>query len=124
MRYGGQGYELTVACPDGLVGPETLVALRAGFERLHQQVYGYIAAEEPVQVTTLRLEATGVVPKAELRSYEPATGPIASAIMAERQVYLPDSGACTPAPCMTATVLARATPCRVRRSSSRWTAPR
>jgi N-methylhydantoinase A len=98
MRYGGQGYELTVPCPPGEIGPDAIAALRAGFERLHLQVYGYIAAEEPIQVTTLRLEATGAVPKAELQAYPAATGTAAGAITGQRQVYLPEAGGLCPCP--------------------------
>ncbi len=98
MRYGGQSYELTVPCPPGDFGPDALAELRAGFERLHQQMYGYVAAEEPIQVTTLRLEATGLVPKAELEAYPDATGPVEAAIMARRQVYLPELGGLTDCP--------------------------
>lgn len=98
MRYGGQGYELTVPCSTGRIDAEALVTLRAEFERIHQQVYGYIAAEEPVQVTTLRIEAVGLVPKADLKAYPPATGPAEAAVTAHREVWLPESGGLTQCP--------------------------
>jgi N-methylhydantoinase A len=92
MRYAGQSYELTVPCPAGELTADSLAEMRAGFERLHQQMYGYIAAEEPIQITTLRIEATGLVPKAELENHPPATGPAQAAIVTRRQVYLPETG--------------------------------
>ncbi len=98
MRYGGQGYELTVPCPAGPIDAAALVKLRAEFERIHKQVYGYIAAEEPVQVTTLRIEAVGLVPKADLKAYPSATEPVEKAITGHREVWLPETGGFTHCP--------------------------
>jgi N-methylhydantoinase A len=98
MRYGGQGYELTVPCPAGPIDAAALVTLRAEFERIHKQVYGYVAAEEPVQVTTLRIEAVGLVPKADLKAYPPASGTSNVAITGWREVWLPETGGFTNCP--------------------------
>ncbi|MBD3846032.1 hydantoinase/oxoprolinase family protein [Bosea sp. SSUT16] len=98
MRYGGQGYELTVPCPAGPIDAAALVMLRAEFERIHKQVYGYVAAEEPVQVTTLRIEAVGLVPKADLKAYPPASGTSNVAITGWREVWLPETGGFTNCP--------------------------
>jgi N-methylhydantoinase A len=93
MRYAGQNYELAVPLPDGPVTTATIAALSAGFAEAHRQRYGFIAAEEPVQLVTLRLEATGRVRKAELKSF-PDAGPDASgAIIGERDVWFPEAGA-------------------------------
>jgi N-methylhydantoinase A len=98
MRYGGQGYELTVPCPNGAIDAAVIAGLRADFERAHKQVYGYIAAEEPVQVTTLRVEAVGLVPKVDLKPQAPATGPAEDAIIDRREVWLPEAGGFTLCP--------------------------
>ncbi|MFC7400623.1 hydantoinase/oxoprolinase family protein [Chelatococcus sp. GCM10030263] len=98
MRYGGQGYELTVHCPAGPIDAAAIKALREGFERAHRQVYGYIAEEEPIQVTTLRLEAVGLVPKAEFKPQAKATTPVETAIVTRREVWLPETGGFTPCP--------------------------
>ncbi|WP_439495223.1 hydantoinase/oxoprolinase family protein [Bosea sp. (in: a-proteobacteria)] len=98
MRYGGQGYELTVPCPSGAIDAAAIAGLRADFERAHKQVYGYIAAEEPVQVTTLRVEAVGLVPKVDLKPQAPATGPAEAAIVDRREVWLPEAGGFTLCP--------------------------
>jgi N-methylhydantoinase A len=90
MRYGGQGYELTVDWPENLQGEALIAALRANFETAHKQLYGYIAAEEPIQIITLRIEAVGNVPKADLKTYPKATGPVDHAIIGERSVYFPE----------------------------------
>ncbi len=105
MRYGGQGYELTVERPEGLSGQALLDAMKAGFERAHMQLYGYVAAEEPIQIITLRVEAIGNVPKAEINSYPAATGDVKAAIVGERTVYLPELGGFTPCPLYDRTLL-------------------
>jgi N-methylhydantoinase A len=91
MRYHGQNYELAVALPDGPVTAATIEVLAAGFAEAHRQRYGFIAEGEPVQIVTLRLEATGVVRKAELSAH-PEAGPDASgAIVGRRPVWLPEA---------------------------------
>ncbi|NDW04969.1 hydantoinase/oxoprolinase family protein [Jiella pacifica] len=92
MRYGGQGYELTVDWPQDVAGEGVLAALRANFEAAHRQLYGYVASEEPIQVTTLRIEAVGTVPKVAMKSHPAATGPVSGAVVGERRVYLPERG--------------------------------
>lgn len=92
MRYGGQGYELTVDWPEDASPEMVLDALRRNFEDAHRQLYGYVADEEPIQITTLRAEAIGLVPKAEQKSYPPATGDVAAAIIGTRNVWLPEMG--------------------------------
>ena len=91
MRYAGQNYELPVAFPDEPPGPALLKALTAGFERAHEQVYGYIAGEEPIQVVTFRLEAIGAVRHAELPAHPPATMDVASARIGDRDVWLAEA---------------------------------
>lgn len=58
MRYAGQNYELPVHAAE----PS---ALQTAFEAEHERMYGYTAPEEPIQLVTFRLEATGQVPKSE-----------------------------------------------------------
>jgi len=95
LRYLGQNYELTVALPAGEQAgqPEDVLRqLRADFERAHQQRFGFIAEGEIIQIATLRVQATGRVNKATLPRAPAASTPVAAAIMAQRQVYLPEAG--------------------------------
>jgi N-methylhydantoinase A len=92
MRYHGQNYELSVSVPDGAISKTTLQALAAGFADVHCQRYGFAADGDPVQIVTLRVEATGTVRKAELLAH-PETGPDASgAIVQRRAVWLAEAG--------------------------------
>jgi len=88
MRYAGQNYELPVPWPDGPASPALVKELAAAFERAHEQMYGYIAEEEPIQAVTFRLEAVGAVRRAELREHAPATTDAAAAIVDRRDVWL------------------------------------
>jgi N-methylhydantoinase A len=92
MRYAGQNYELPVAFPHEPPGPALLKALTAGFERAHEQLYGYIAEEEPVQAVTFRLEAVGAVRRAELTAHPPAATDVADARVGDRDVWLVEAG--------------------------------
>jgi N-methylhydantoinase A len=92
MRYAGQNYELAIALPDGPIGPASLEALAEGFAAAHQRMYGFVAEDDPVQLVTFRVEAAGIVPKASFKP-QPDDGPDASdAIVARRQVWLPETG--------------------------------
>jgi N-methylhydantoinase A len=91
MRYAGQNYELSVAVPEGSITRDTLDILAEGFASAHKRMYGFIAEEEPVQLVTFRIEATGMVRKAAFNP-RPDAGPDASAaIVAHRNIWLPEA---------------------------------
>jgi N-methylhydantoinase A len=90
MRYAGQNYELPIPLADGAG------AQAAAFAAAHQRLYGFAAADEPVQLVTFRVEASAIVPKATFAA-QPDAGPDSSeAIIGHRPVWLPESGAFTP----------------------------
>ena len=91
MRYAGQNYELDVPFPAGPITPDLVPRLQEAFEAAHQQVYGYIAAEEPIQLVTFRIEAIGVVEKATIPSSPPAQGKVEDAEIGRRDVFLPEA---------------------------------
>jgi len=99
MRYAGQNYELSVPVPDGTINAATLDALAEGFAEAHRRMYGFIAEEEPVQLVTFRIEATGLVRKAVFQPHS-ETGPDASAatLAGSRKVWLPEAGGWTTCP--------------------------
>jgi N-methylhydantoinase A len=67
MRYAGQGYEITIACDDGL----DLAALRRKFDDSHKQMFGHTAPSEPVEIVSYRLRGVGRVPPVKLLVYQP-----------------------------------------------------
>ena len=78
--------------PDGPVTAASLAALADGFAKTHRRLYGFAAEDEPVQLVTFRADASGLVRKAQF-SPRPERGPDASAaIIANREVWLPETG--------------------------------
>jgi N-methylhydantoinase A len=98
MRYAGQNYELTVEAPPGAVTAQSLGQLLDGFAHAHEQMYGYVAPEEPVQVVTFRLEASGLAHKVELRAEPEQPAHPEAARSGERRAYLPEAGGWTDCP--------------------------
>jgi N-methylhydantoinase A len=91
MRYAGQNYELAVPLPDGPPTAETLTRLAEGFFEIHRRLYGFVADDEPVQLVTFRLEATGLVSKATLKEHASAGPDATAAISGQRQVWLAEA---------------------------------
>ncbi|MBN8889431.1 MAG: methylhydantoinase [Acetobacteraceae bacterium SCN 69-10] len=92
MRYAGQNYELPIPLPEGPVTEASLHALAEGFAAAHRRLYGFVAEGETVQLVTFRVEAAGIVRKAEFQP-QPDAGPDASAaIIGAREVWLPEAG--------------------------------
>jgi N-methylhydantoinase A len=92
VRYAGQNYELAVPLPEGGFGPATIAAIAEGFCAAHRRMYGFVAEEEPVQLVTFRVEATGLVRKAELRAKPLGGADAAAALEGRRDVWLPEAG--------------------------------
>jgi N-methylhydantoinase A len=92
MRYAGQNHELTVSAPDTDDDAAFLRQLGENFADAHRRRYGYAAEEEPVELITFRLRATGLVDTPDFPSAGDA-GPDASAALASsRSVYAPEAG--------------------------------
>lgn len=91
VRYVGQNYELQVSVIAGTVGADTLDALITGFEQAHLQRFGFIAEGEQIQIVTLRLEAVGVVNKAEFVPQPDSGLDCQAAVIGSRQVYMDEA---------------------------------
>jgi len=88
MRYAGQNYELSVPLPAEAVAPETIDGLADGFATAHQRLYGFVAEDEPMQLVTFRAEATGIVPKADIRPTDEGGPDPRAAEFGRRDVWL------------------------------------
>ena len=91
LRYRGQNYELPVTVPAGEVSVSTIADLRQRFGEAHRQRYGFAADDDPVELVTLRVEATGLVDKPDpaIRACA-AEGP--AELVSSREVWLPEAG--------------------------------
>jgi N-methylhydantoinase A len=87
LRYAGQGYELTVPSPMPPLKPADVELIRRRFDAQHEQAHGHKAESEPVELVSLRLISTGIVPQAKL-SPATATGrKVEAALTGERKIF-------------------------------------
>jgi N-methylhydantoinase A len=70
VRYTGQEHSVSVAAP--ATGTEFAAGVLAAFTELHQRQYGH-TQDVPVEITTFRLRAIGVVDKPALPTADPRT---------------------------------------------------
>jgi N-methylhydantoinase A len=98
MRYAGQNYELSVPLPEGDIGPHSLSPLAEGFAAMHRRLYGFAADDEPVQLVTFRVEATGVVPKATFTPMPLTRSDPAGALVGHRPIWIPELNAFAQSP--------------------------
>ena len=89
LRYRRQAYELTVVTERDTVDGHSLEELAASFHEKHETTYGHANTDEPVQLVTLRLTATGKLPGINLRH---RTDNADDPIKGERPVWFKSSG--------------------------------
>jgi N-methylhydantoinase A len=87
LRYAGQGYELTVACPMPPLKQADLTLMRERFDAQHEQASGHKAETEPVELVSLRLISYGLVPQAKLSPSKATGRRVSEAKTGERKVY-------------------------------------
>ena len=89
-RYVGQGYELTVPVPAGVLNSAALAIVRKRFDEIYAARYGYSSSEEPVEIVTWKLSAIGGAPRVSLaKAAATADG---NARKGERPAYFPERG--------------------------------
>lgn len=79
LRYVGQGYELKIAFPDGVLTEAALAEVWAAFHRAHAAEYGHAFAASPIEIVNLRVSGIGRMPKLE-RLPPPRGGSLAAAL--------------------------------------------
>ena len=70
MRYRGQAFELSVPAADGPIDETWLADLVADFHATHRRHFAYAEPDNPVEIVTLRVAATGHLEKPGLVSVE------------------------------------------------------
>jgi N-methylhydantoinase A len=66
MRYAGQAFDLNIKVPEDLLAARDALGLIDLFHQAHERLYGFRDTESPVELTTVRVRATGEVPPIEL----------------------------------------------------------
>jgi N-methylhydantoinase A len=67
LRYIGQGHEVSVALPDGVLGAGDLPRIAAEFERTYESLYGRKGPDVPLEVINWRVVASGPRPDMNLQ---------------------------------------------------------
>ena len=67
LRYIGQGHEVSVALPDGVLGVGDLPRIAAEFERTYESLYGRKGPDVPLEVINWRVVASGSPPDMKLK---------------------------------------------------------
>ena len=83
MRYVGQAYELEVPIPVP-VTRERMPEILAAFHAVHERVYGYARAQQPVEFVNLRAVHTYPLPRPVVTPAARATGTLDDARLGER----------------------------------------
>src|SRR6202008_457262 len=78
MRYVGQAYELEVPITAPLAS-ERMAEILGAFHAVHERVYGYARARQPVEFVNFRAVHTYPLPRPAVTPAARATGPLAEA---------------------------------------------
>jgi N-methylhydantoinase A len=101
MRYAGQSYELTVPVNGAAVDRGELAAVVERFHALHEQAYGFRAADEPTEMVALRATARGAIPKPPMQNRTNGVAHVAAARAATtRSVYFAEADGFVRCPCV------------------------
>ncbi|HEV7666451.1 MAG TPA: hydantoinase/oxoprolinase family protein, partial [Chloroflexota bacterium] len=91
IRYAGQGHEIRVDLPEGELGPDSVAAIRATFERVYASLFGRTGPDVPLEGVSWRLLASGPRPSVSLRApLAAASSSVSAALKGERRVYFPE----------------------------------
>jgi N-methylhydantoinase A len=91
MRYMGQGHEVSVALPDGVLSIKHLPEVTAEFERTYEALYGRKGPEVPLEVINWRVVASGPRPDMNLKLVRD-TSRRSDARKGSRLAYFPERG--------------------------------
>jgi N-methylhydantoinase A len=67
MRYVGQGHEVSVRLPDGVLGLGHLAQISAEFEATYKNLYGRKGPDVPLEIINWRVIASGPRPSLQLK---------------------------------------------------------
>ena len=88
LRYVGQNFELLVPVPEETWRDGDCRALRRRFLETHEQVYGFAAEDEPIQVVNVRLVARGLADPPKLLRVPRGPAEPSAALVGRRSVYV------------------------------------
>mgnify|MGYP001189823401 CR=1 FL=1 len=80
LRYVGQGYELRIPFPDGLLTRSSIEKVWAAFHKQHKREYGHFFNDSPIEIVNIRLTGIGIMPKVSPPQTK-SSGKISSAVL-------------------------------------------
>ncbi len=89
MRYVGQGHEVSVPLPDGVLNENHLPQIAAAFEEIYRGLYGRKGPDVPLEVINWRVIASGQRPEVKLRLAQNLAG-ASEARKGSRLAYFPE----------------------------------
>ena len=91
MRYVGQGHEVSVPLPNGVLNERHLPQITAAFEEIYRGLYGRKGPDVPLEVINWRVIASGPRPEMNLKLPRKSSGGT-QARKGSRRAYFPESG--------------------------------
>jgi N-methylhydantoinase A len=91
MRFVGQGHEVSVTLPDGVLGPEHLTSIAIAFEETYRGLYGRKGPDVPLEVINWRVVASGPQPAMNFKLSR-ETSNYTDARKGSRSAYFPEHG--------------------------------
>ena len=88
LRYVGQGHEIRVDLPHGLLSPASLPTIRASFETLYRALFGRTGPDVALEAVSWRLLASG--PRPSVKLVGGSSGSTQTAVKGARGVYFPE----------------------------------
>jgi N-methylhydantoinase A len=91
MRYVGQGHEVSVSLPDGVLSAAHLQEISAAFDETYRNLYGRQGPDVPLEVINWRVVASGPRPAMNFELQQGASGH-GDPRKGSRRAYLPEGG--------------------------------
>jgi len=91
MRYVGQGHEVSVPLPEGILSEQQMSQITGAFEDVYRGLYGRKGPDVPLEVINWRVVASGPRPELKLKLAHAASGR-RDARKGSRRAYFPEMG--------------------------------
>ena len=92
LRYVGQGHEVSVGLPDGILSAAHLPRIATTFDEIYRALYGRKGPDVPLEVINWRVVASGPRPEMNLKLPRDRAKTGSDARKGSRQAYFPEQG--------------------------------
>jgi N-methylhydantoinase A len=92
MRYVGQGHEVEVRVPHGILGPSSVAEITDGFEAAYRALYSRTPMGVPIEALNWRLVVSGPAPRVSMSGPDAGRASGTRPIKTTRPAYFPEAG--------------------------------